>query len=221
MIWRWILCILILLIVLLCRTRAGVLVVFDGVPTVDVRLGVFRFRVFPGKEQQTKKQRRKRKEPAVGNGEGEKPKKASFPKPSAADIKDAVKTLAPPLRRALARTRRGIRVDPLHLSLKIGGSGDPAASAILYGEINAGVWAVMPALEQLLDIPDPRIHTEVDFDAAGIRPQGEAGVSIRVGTALAVGFGIAFPALRWLLAYLGKSRKQRRPAPEAPGAGAT
>ena len=35
------------------------------------------------------------------------------------------------------------------------GAMDPAGAAELYGYINAGMWTVMPQLEQLTRIPDP------------------------------------------------------------------
>lgn len=215
MVWRWVLGILALLILLLCRTRAGVLVTLGDALRVDVKLGWFRFQVVPGRERQ-KKPPKKKDETVRYGGEEEKKSRS---KPSLEEIRDAVRTLLPPLKRALARTRRGIRVEPLRLSLTLGGREDPAAAAKLYGELNAAVWAGMPQLERLLDIPDPRIHIEVDFDAEGSRTEGTVGAAIRIGTALAVGFGIGIPALRWLLRYMRRHRKEekQRPAPAASG----
>lgn len=213
MVWRWILGVLFLLVLLLCRTRAGVLVTLGDAVTVDVKAGLFRFRVFPGKKKPPGRKKSKGKPDAGGNGE----KKRSIPKPSLEDIRDVVRTLAPPLKKALHRTRRGIRIAPLRLSLTVGGRADPAAAAKLYGELNAAVWTGMPVLERLLDIPDPRIHSEVNFEAEGTQVKGTVGISIRVGTVLAVGFGIAVPALRWFLRYTRGHRK-KGPAPEESGA---
>ncbi len=211
MIWRWVLGILVLLILLLCWTRAGVLVTLGDALRVDVKLGWLRFQIVPGKKKPDKK-KPKNEEAEEGK------KKKSFPKPSLSDIREALRMLGPPLKKALGRTRRGIRIDPLRISMVIGGREDPAAAAQLYGEINAGIWAGMPPLEQLLDIPDPRIHTEADFDAEKTRIEGTLGVTIRIGTVLAVGFGIAVPALRWFLRYMRKHRKKQLPAPEESGA---
>lgn len=213
MVWRWILGVLFLLVLLLCRTRAGVLVTLGDAVTVDVKAGLFRFRVFPVKKKPPGRKKSKGKPDAGGNGE----KKRSIPKPSLEDIRDAVRTLAPPLKKALHRTHRGIRIAPLRLSLTVGGRADPAAAAELYGELNAAVWTGMPVLERLLDIPDPRIHSEVNFEAEGTQVKGTVGISIRVGTVLAVGFGIAVPALRWFLRYTRGHRK-KGPAPEESGA---
>lgn len=215
MVWRWVLGILALLILLLCRTRAGVLVTLGDALRVDVKLGWFRFQVVPGRERQ-KKPPKKKDKTARDGGEEEKKSRS---KPSLEEIRDVVRTLLPPLKRALARTRRGIRVEPLRLSLILGGREDPAAAAKLYGELNAAVWAGIPQLERLLDIPDPRIHIEVDFDTEESRTEGTVGAAIRIGTALAVGFGIGIPALRWLLHYMRRHRKEekQRPAPAASG----
>lgn len=215
MVWRWVLGILALLILLLCRTRAGVLVTLGETVRVDVKLGLLRFGVVPGRKK--KKKPPKKKATPEEEGGAEK-KKKSVPKPSLADVKDAVRTLAPPLKKALARTRRGIHIAPLRLSLVLGGKEDPAAAANLYGELNAAVWTGMPLLERLLDIPDPRIHMEVDFDVEETRAEGTLGIGIRVGTALAVGCGIAVPALRWFLRYMRRHRKEKqRPAPAESG----
>ena len=159
-------------------------------------------------EPETPPKEKKKKKPRKEPGEGR-------PKPSFTleDGKDALRTLIPPLKQALGRTRRGIRVKPLRLSLVLGGREDPAASAQLYGELQAAVWGGMPFLERLLDIRDTYIHMDVDFNASGTAVEGEAGVSLRIGTLLAVGFGLAFPALGWFLRW----RKRCRTRPPKPG----
>lgn len=213
MVWRWILGVLVLLIALLCWTRAGALVTLGDTVTVDVRVGLFRFRAVPGRPKE-KKPKKEKKDAEVGAE-----KKSSVPRPGLEDIRDASRTLLPPLRRALRRTRRGIRISPLRLALTLGGQEDPAAAAKLYGELNAAIWTGMPPLEQVLDIPDPQLHTEVDFEAERTRAEGTVGITIRIGTLLAVGFGIAVPALRWFLRFLRRHRKSA-PVAEESGAGA-
>ena len=71
----------------------------------------------------------------------------------------------------------------------------------------------MPLLEKLLDIRDPYIHTDVDFNAPGIMTEGEVGITLRIGTLLAAGFGMAFPALKWFLRWRKRCRT-RLPSPE-------
>ena len=49
--------------------------------------------------------------------------------------------------------------------------------------------------------------------ASAAAVEGEAGVTIRIGTLLAMGFGLAFPALGWFLRWR-KRCKARPPKPE-------
>ena len=94
-----------------------------------------------------------------------------IPKPKLEDLQDAARTLWPAAKKALRRTRRGIRVDPLRLSATLGGAEDPAAAAELYGGLHALVWTGMPALEKLVVIRDPGIHLGIDFDAQETRAE--------------------------------------------------
>ncbi len=207
----WILGILALLLVWLCLTRVGAQVTLSGGSTVvDVRFGLFRFRVFPGKKKPKASKEQAAEKPKKPK---EKKKKQPMPKPTLADIKDAVRTLWPPLKRALDRTRRGIRIHPLTVSLILGGADDPAAAAEQYGYLQAGIWTGMPVLEKALDIPEPRIHTDIDFDASKPLIEGAVGITARIGTLVGVGLGVAIPALRWFLRFRKKA-KQTVPAPQ-------
>ena len=203
----WILGVLLALIVLLCVTRVGVHAVFGETLLLDVKIGWFRIHILPAKEPDKKKKDRG-KETEKAKKTEEKEEKKPFPKPSFADVRDAVSTLWPPLKRALDRTRRGLRIEPLDLSVTLGGSEDPASAAQLYGELYAAVWSAMPVLERLLVIPSPHIHIGIDFMEAKTKLEGEVGVSARVGTLLAVGATIGFPALKWFLQYKKKKEKQ-------------
>lgn len=197
----WILGVLAALLLLLCLTRVGVQVVLkDGSATVDVKVSLFRIRVYPKKES-TEKEKKKPKEKGDGG-------KKSFPKPSLADIKDAARTLWPPLKKAVGRVRRGIRIAPLNLGLTLGGQEEPDKTAELYGYLHSGMWTVMPVLEAGLDIPDPHIHIGIDFTAAEAAVEGELGLTARIGTLLMAGLTVGIPALRWFLKYRKKMKQQ-------------
>ena len=209
MIVLWILGILALLVIWLCLTRVGAQIhVADGSVTVDIRIGFLRFRMFPGK---------KKTEEKPSGQPSPQPKKAkekkAKPKIALADIKDAVRTLWPPLKRGLNRARCGIRIDPMDLSLTLGGCEDPAAVAELYGYLHAGVWTGMPVLEKVLDIPHPYIHIGIDFDATKAVLKGKIGMTTRIGTLLAVAVAIAFPALRWFLKFQKNMKQDAAPEP--------
>ena len=191
MLGLWItLAVLLALAIFLWRLRLGLYVVFGrGQAAADLTIGPFRVRLVPSKEakktpQETKKTGKPKKEP---KDLAEAAKK--IPKPKLEDLQDAARTLWPAAKKALRRTRRGIRVDPLRLSATLGGAEDPAAAAELYGGLHALVWTGMPALEKLVVIRDPGIHLGIDFDAQETRAEGELGISIRLGTLIAVGKG--------------------------------
>ena len=205
----WIIGILLALIVLLCMTRVGVHAVFGGETLLlDAKIGWFRIHILPAKDSDKEEKKREKKEADHTESTEETKKKAGFSKPPMEDIRDAVSTLWPPLKRALDRTRRGLRIHPMNLSVILGGGEDPASAAQLYGELHAGVWSVMPLLEQLLVIPEPHIHVGLDFQADQTVLEGELGVSARIGTLLAVAATVGFPALKWFLRYQKKQKKQ-------------
>ena len=210
----WILGILLALLVLLCLTRVGVHALFGDALALDAKIGPFRIHILPGKKQDKKREKRAKEPKEAEKSEEKAEKKPCFPKPSMADIREAVSVLWPPLKRALNRTRRGVRIHPMDLCVTLGGQEDPAAAAQLYGEAHAGVWAVMPVLERLLVIPEPHIHIGIDFNASETKVEGELGVTARVVTLLTVGATVAFPALKWFLRYRKKQKKQP-PEPKA------
>lgn len=183
MLGLWItLAVLLALAIFLWRLRLGLYVVFGREQAAaDLTIGPFRVRLVPSKEtkktlQETQKTGKPKKEP---KDLAEAAKK--IPKPKLEDLQDAARTLWPAAKKALRRTRRGIRVDPLRLSATLGGAEDPAAAAELYGGLHALVWTGMPALEKLVVIRDPGIHLGIDFDAQETRAEGELGISIRWG----------------------------------------
>ena len=203
----WLLLAVVLLVVLLCRTRLGVWAAYDGeVLRLDARVGLLRLHILPPKAQKAKKPKKPKKEKAPKSDRPEKKRKFSF---TLEDGKDALRTLLPPLKRALGRTWRGIRVKPLRLSLTLGGQEDPASAAELCGKLQAAVWTGMPPLEKCMDIRDPQIHIGVDFCAPAPAAEGEVGVTLRVGTLLAVGFSMVVPALRWFLRWQKRCRCRR------------
>ena len=116
------------------------------------------------------------------------------------DIKTALPALWECLQNGLRKTRQRLLIDPLHLSASLPGAADPAGAAELYGYVNAGMWTVMPQLERLMRIPDPRLHVEVDFDASELRLTGEVGVTLQIRDLLDIGLAFAKPVLRWYLA---------------------
>lgn len=197
----WILGILLLLVILICLLQVRIFVQVGSSCVVSLCIGPVKYQLYPAKETKTSQKAK----------DGSKKEKQSFPKPAFSDIKDAFLALKPALIRALRRTRRGIRIDPLDVSVILGGREDPAGTAEMYGYASAGIWTIMPVLEQLLVIPAPHIHLDMDFDAEKIRLEGTVGVRIRIGTLLMIVFGLAIPAIRWFLAYTKRTKQVKQP----------
>lgn len=210
----WIaLAVLLALGIALWRLRLGVRVAFGPAgASADLGVGPVHIRLAPRPETAVKKTEKPGKDKRSGKDLSAAAKK--FPRPTAADLRDAWRTLGPPMNRALERTRRSIRVAPLRLSVTLGGAEEPADAAELYGLLNALVWTVMPTVERLVDVPDPGVRVGVDFDAPRTRAEGEIGLSLRLGTLIAVGLTAGLPALKWLKTYL-KRHGPRRSAPKA------
>lgn len=210
---------LILLLFLLSRLRLGIDAAVDGkAVTVDAAVGPFRIRVLPGKP---KKKRPEQAAPPKKADEAPPKKKRALPKPTLADIRSALDALLPPLKRALGRTRRSIRVKPLDASVTFGGGTDPAVTAELYGYAHMAVCTGMPVLEQLVVIPDPHIHIGIDFDAPETAVRARVGVTLRLGTLVSVALGVGIPALKWFLGFQKKHkppRTDKKPERAAPAA---
>lgn len=216
MIWLWILGILIVLAVLIARTRVGIRVRFGQAPLRAVlTIGPFRVPLAGEEEQPPQKPPKKAKKAQKKTEKSpKKDVKPRFPQVTAADVREAVRTLWPPLKKALSRTRRSVRLDPLTVSVTIGAAEDPAAGAEAYGWASGALFNVMPALEELVRVPGPGVHIGLDFDSAATRAEGEIGVSIRIGTLISVALGVGVPALRWLTDL---KKKQQTAPPKSAG----
>ena len=199
----WILLVLLALLAALSRLRVGLRAALSaGDLRLEARVGPVRLPLRPDTPGKPAAAR-----PAESGAQRIREKEFSFTK---ADLPDAVRTLGPPLRRALARARRGVRIRPLRLRVTLGGAEDPAGAAERYGLLCALLGAALPPLEDLADLRDPDLCLGVDYEAAGTAAEGEIGVSLRLGTLLAIALGAGLPALRWLSA--------RRKRPKAPAA---
>ena len=209
MLFLKILAVLALLIALLCLLRLGVRASWGTETRVTAILGPVRLPLVPKKEGKTgkekpKKEKQKKEKPAKEKATKDR---QPLPKPGKEDIREALQLLLPALKRSLRKLGRGIRIDPLCVSLVLGGKNDPADAAEKFGYLQAAVWAGMPQLQRWMHIPDPRIHTDVNFDAEKTEVSGEAAVTLRLGTLFAMGFALLIPALKWFLHYRKRHRE--------------
>ena len=201
-----ILVVILLAVALLCLLRVRMTAEFKPAVILTLYVGPVRKQIYPGANREDGKSSVKKKKATAPRKDGQK----KLPKPGFSDIRDAYETLKPALLKALQRTHHGIRIVPLTLSVIFGGVEDPAAAAEHFGYANAVVWSLMPALERLIKIPDPHIHLDVDFEAEKLCVTGSVGIDVRIGTILLVAFGLAIPALRWLLKYSKENNTEKR-----------
>ena len=212
MVALWIVGILLLLILVLLLLRVGVRLQFGEELRVTAIAGPIRLQLVPEPEKKKpdkpKKEKAPKKKKEKTPEDGEKKKSLGL---TVHDIRSALPALWESLKRGLRRTRKRLRIDPMRLSVCFGGD-DPAQVAELYGWANTAMWTVMPEMERLTRMPDPRIHLETDFTASETRISGEVGLSFRIGDLLAIGFAFAGPALRWYRAFRKEKSAQEKKA---------
>lgn len=165
-----------------------------------VRVGPFRFQVFPGKEKGEKKERKKKPKK-------KKPPKEEEPKPKAGGPVELVKAFLPLVCEAAGELKRRIRVDALRLDYTAGGR-DAAQAAMTFGGSNAAIGMVVPLIQRNFDLKEYRVRTAVDFNAKRPTIYVYAAFSARLGQL--VSFGLRF-GWKFLMVY----RKQKNMKKEA------
>ncbi len=199
-IW-WILGIIVVLLLVILLLRVGVQITFGETLCVVAKVGPVKIPLVPAPEK--KKKVESSAEPAKSEKEKqEKPEKKTA-RPTFREIRPALPVFWEALKKALRKTRRRMRVDPMQLSVTFGGD-DPAQLAQIYGWANTAMWTVMPQLERLLRMPDPHIHLEADFESNKTCAEGAVGISFHIGDLISILLTLAVPVLRWYFAWKKK-----------------
>ena len=199
----WIIGGILLLLVLLSLVRVGAVLSFGEELRVRLQLGPVKLTLLPRPPKKDKPKREKKPK---------KPKKKA-PSITARDILDALPALFESLKAGLRKTRRRLRIDPLRIAVVLGGD-DPADVGELYGMASAAMYTVMPQLEHLTYMPDPRIHLEADFTAAQTRAEGTVGLSLQIRDLFAIGWAFGRPLLRWFLHFRKNSAARAAQTPK-------
>ena len=165
----------------------------DNAFTVFLRFGPLRVQAYPPKEKKPPRKKKERKPKERPEPEEPRPRRNFL---TLRNLRFALETLPPIVRRLLTRIFRGVRIAPCRVAVVIGGERDPASAAVQCGTALGGVWAVMPVVERFLRIPDPRISVSVDFQSEKTRLTGEIGVSARLGTLTGASLGALIPLVR-------------------------
>ena len=191
-----------LIAVLLCL-RVGVTASFGEELRVTAQIGPATVQIIPPPEKKPAKEKQKK---AAAKAE-KKPKERRKPDIhlTLEDIRGGLHAVWQSIQGALRRAGKRIRIDPLRLSFVFGDE-DPVNTAQWYGWANSAMWAVMPRLEEMIHMPDPRIHMEMDFTATETKISGTVGASYRIGDLLAIGFAAIGPVLKFGIPFLRKQK---------------
>ncbi len=200
-IW-WILGIILVLLLLILLLRVGVNIRFGETLCVVAKIGPVKIPLVPAPKKKKKQTKPSDELPKAEKEKQEKPEK-KIARPTFREIRPALPVFWEALKKALGKTRRRMRVDPMQLSVTFGGD-DPVQLAQIYGWANTAMWTVMPQLERLLRMPDPHIHLEADFESNQTCVEGNVGISFRIGDLLSIVLTLAVPVLRWYLKWKKK-----------------
>lgn len=179
----------------------------DGNPFLYVRYGPVKLQLFPPKE---KPEEGEKKPPKKKKPKPEKPKKPKA-KINMEQILYALEKLPPILGRALKRTGRCIHIRPLKLYVLVAGV-DPAATAMLYGRMEAALAAGFPILERVLRLKDADVRLYVDFTQRQMDFIADVGVSLRPWSLVWMALRAGGSLLKW---YLGFRKLASPPPPES------
>lgn len=199
---------------LLSLLRVGVHIAFGDELRVTAMAGPVRVQLLPKPDKPEKEKTKKEKPSGEKKPEDGKKKERKLDL-TKEDLRTALPAAWEALKKGLGKTRQRLRIDPMQVSAVLGGAIDPAGTAELYGYINAGMWTVMPQLERLTRMPDPRIHTEIDFNAERTKVSGQVGLSLQIRDLFTIGWAFAGPMVKWFMAM-----RKRRKAAEKAGAAA-
>ena len=207
MIALWILGILLAVIVLILLLRVGVTIRWGEKLYVSACAGPIKLQLVP-KPEKTKKKKSKNKpkkktakKKSTGEAKKEQPKKKKKKLDlTFDDVRAAVPALFDSLERGLRKTRKRLRIHPMSICA-IFGNEDPVKVAEIYGWTCAAMWTIMPRLEELVRMPDPQIHLDMDFDNPKTQTEGSLGLSFQIRDLFAIGFAFAWPLLKWLMAF--------------------
>lgn len=191
-----------LIAVLLCL-RVGVTASFGEELRVTAQIGPATVQIIPPPEKKPAKEKPKK---AAAKAE-KRPKERKKPDIhlTLEDIRGGLHAVWQSIQGALRRAGKRIRIDPLRLSFMFGDE-DPVNTAQWYGWANSAMWAVMPRLEEMIHMPDPCIHMEMDFTATETKISGTVGASYRIGDLLAIGFAAIGPVLKFGIPFLRKQK---------------
>jgi len=204
-----VLAVLLLLLILILVTPVRIRAAYDqGDLTVKLRFGPVKLQIFPQPEKTEKAEKKPKKEPKKKEKK-EKPKKPKA-KINREQIFFALEKLPPILGRALKRTGKSIRIEPLKVWLLVAGN-DPADTALLFGQLEAALAAGLPVLRRVIRIKDEDIRLYLDFTEQQVDCIADVGIALRPWSLVAIGVKALASLVKWYFGF----RKLASPPPPA------
>ena len=197
--------VILVLLLLLSLVRVGGIVDYSAAGlVVRLRLGAFRFTLFPLKPRKKKPKMQKEKPPAP-------PKPTAEPAKKEGGSLDLLKQFLPLVADAAGKFKRKIRIDRLDLDLTVA-CPDPADAAMAYGGANAILGMVVPLLEHNFNVKERKIHTALDFDRTSPAVALTAAVSMTIGQGAALTLTLGFRALTILMNLKKQTQSKQKEA---------
>lgn len=201
---------LIVLLILLLQIPVQARFTYDqGDMSLGVRYGFVKIQLFPRPEKPegaSKKKKPKKKK------EKKKKKKKPKAKINREQIFYALEKLPPILGRALRRTGKSIRIDPLKAWVLVAGD-SPADTAMLYGRLEAALAAGLPVLRRATSIKNEDIRLYLDFAEQKIDAIADVGIVLRPWRLVTMGVRALASLIKW---YLGFRKLASPPPTEEP-----
>ncbi|MDE7260941.1 MAG: hypothetical protein K2N78_02600 [Oscillospiraceae bacterium] len=199
---------LLLLIVLILQIPLRLRFAYDqGDMSLAVRFGPVKLQLLPRPEKEKPK---KKKKPKKEKAEKEKKPKKPKAKINREQILYALEKLPPILGRALKRTGKSIRIEPLKAYVLVAGY-DPADTAQLYGRLEAALSVGLPLLEQAIRIKDEDVRLYWDFTERQMDCIADVGIALRPWSLVTVGVRALASLIKWYFGF----RKLASPPPAA------
>ena len=218
MVGKIILCVLagiLLALILLLQIPVRVRASYDqGDPALWVRFGPVKIQLFPRPEKAEKEPEKEGEESGKKPKKEKKEKKKKPKKPKAKINREqifyALEKLPPILGRALRRTGKSIRIEPLKVWLLMAGN-DPADTAVLYGRLEAALAAGLPVLRRVVRIKDEDVRLYLDFTEQKMDCIADVGIALRPWSLVTMGVRALASLIKWYLGF----RKLASPPPPA------
>lgn len=205
--------VLVLWLISLLRVGGGAEYSEEGL-VVRLRLGPFRFVIFPLKPKEEKPE--KPQKPKKEKKEKEKPPETESPVEKIGGLLSLIMDFLPMAAQAAGTLLRKIRIDELVLHLTWAAP-DPADAAMGYGAGQAALGVIWPLLDRNFRIKDRDVGVAVDFERTEPILYARAALSLTIGQCIAFGAVYGLKALAIFLRHRPRrERKRAVPAQKQP-----